>query len=257
MVKWDGSVELQLTYRQGRRVGAEVQPGWALHQLHVIPARGGEGRPGMGDGPARRRGRATHRDYRSGDRRVQLVAGRKKLLLTLRPKNEPDPKRASPRPPKPIVIDRYHFKQDIQGYLRDDAWNSLYMYDTAPRSGEANHGQKCEGRTMRSGRRTGNGLRSRATRRQTRIEASIPTCLWWSQGRIDAEEAHDVEGPDEGQLAWSPDSKSIAYTQGATLKLWEYSQSRPAVVTLNGKVSYPAAKLDRAVRSPIYRLTAS
>ena len=59
-------------------------------------------------------------------------------------------------------------------------------------------------------------------------------------------------GPDGGYLAWSPDSKSIAYTQGAELKLLEYSQSRPAVVTLDGKVSYPAAKLDRAVRAPIY-----
>jgi dipeptidyl aminopeptidase/acylaminoacyl peptidase len=32
----------------------------------------------------------------------------------------------------------------------------------------------------------------------------------------------------------------------------EYSQSRPAVVTLDGKVSYPAAKLDRAVREPVF-----
>ena len=48
-------------------------------------------------------------------------------------------------------------------------------------------------------------------------------------------------GPDGGHLAWSPDSKSIAYTQGAKLELMEYSQARPAVVTLEGKVSYPAA----------------
>ena len=60
------------------------------------------------------------------------------------------------------------------------------------------------------------------------------------------------QGPDNGPLAWSPDSKSLAYIQGAELKLLEYSQSRPAIVTLDGKVSYPAAKLDRAVRSPIF-----
>ena len=62
-------------------------------------------------------------------------------------------------------------------------------------------------------------------------------------------------GPDDGRLAWSPDSKSIAYTQGAELKLLEYSQARPAVVTLDGKVSYPAAKFDRGMREPIYSPT--
>src|SRR5215469_2087262 len=47
-------------------------------------------------------------------------------------------------------------------------------------------------------------------------------------------------GSDGGRLAWSPDSKSIAYTQGLDLKLFEYAQNKPAVVTLDGKVSYPA-----------------
>ena len=55
-----------------------------------------------------------------------------------------------------------------------------------------------------------------------------------------------------GALAWSPDSKSIAFTQGAELKLREYSQAKPAVVTLDGKVSYPAATLDRSVSQPSY-----
>jgi dipeptidyl aminopeptidase/acylaminoacyl peptidase len=59
-------------------------------------------------------------------------------------------------------------------------------------------------------------------------------------------------GPDGGRLAWSPDSKSIAYAQGAKPELSAYSQRRPALVTLDGKVSYPAAKLDRGVNSPCF-----
>ena len=43
MVKWDGSVHLQLTYGKEGAGVAEVQPRWALHQLHVIPARNGKG----------------------------------------------------------------------------------------------------------------------------------------------------------------------------------------------------------------------
>ena len=70
----------------------------------------------------------------------------KKLLLTLHPKDEPDPEEGKPpAPPKPIVIDRYHFKQDIQGYMRDDAWDALYLYDIwHQESGEADHRQERE-----------------------------------------------------------------------------------------------------------------
>ena len=32
----------------------------------------------------------------------------------------------------------------------------------------------------------------------------------------------------------------------------EYSQNKPAVVTLDGKVSYPAAKFDRGVSQPFF-----
>ncbi len=59
-------------------------------------------------------------------------------------------------------------------------------------------------------------------------------------------------GSDGGRLAWSPDSKSIAYAQGAKPELAAYSQRRPAVVTLDGKVTYPAAKLDRSVNQPCF-----
>ena len=60
-----------------------------------------------------------------------------KLLLTLHPKDEPDPEEGKPpAAPKPIVIDRYHFKQDIQGYVRDDAWDALYLYDMGTKKSE-------------------------------------------------------------------------------------------------------------------------
>ena len=39
---------------------------------------------------------------------------------------------------------------------------------------------------------------------------------------------------------------------GSGVKLEEYSQDKPAVVTLDGKVSYPAAALDRSVSQPFF-----
>ena len=36
-----------------------------------------------------------------------------------------------PKPPKPIVIDRYRYKQDVQGYLLSGRHTYLYLYDIA------------------------------------------------------------------------------------------------------------------------------
>src|SRR3989454_12312166 len=36
-----------------------------------------------------------------------------------------------PKPPKPIVIDRYRYKQDVQGYLLSGRHSYLYLYDIA------------------------------------------------------------------------------------------------------------------------------
>src|SRR5438270_9547147 len=38
---------------------------------------------------------------------------------------------ATPRAPKPIVIDRYHYKQDVQGYLLSGRHTYIYLYDIA------------------------------------------------------------------------------------------------------------------------------
>src|SRR5437016_2125596 len=36
-----------------------------------------------------------------------------------------------PKPPKPIVIDRYRYKQDVQGYLLSGRHSYIYLYDIA------------------------------------------------------------------------------------------------------------------------------
>jgi hypothetical protein len=33
------------------------------------------------------------------------------------------------KPPKPIVIDRYKFKQDVVGYLRSGRLSHIYLFD--------------------------------------------------------------------------------------------------------------------------------
>src|ERR1700691_5749069 len=132
MVKWDGSVHLQLTFGKEGASAPKFSPdGRSLSffssrpgptkgsQVWVLDRRGGEAEQLTG---------VTDQDIEG----YSWSPDSKKLLLTLHPKAEPEPEEGRPPvPPKPIVIDRYHFKQDIQGYLRDDAFDSLYLYDLA------------------------------------------------------------------------------------------------------------------------------
>jgi Tol biopolymer transport system component len=68
----------------------------------------------------------------------------KRLALTV---GDPDPEAdpgpspppgatATPRVPKPIVIDRYRFKQDGQGYLRSGRYTYIYLFDIATKKFE-------------------------------------------------------------------------------------------------------------------------
>ena len=116
MVKWDGSVHLQLTYNKegasapkfspdGRYISfMSSRPGTVKgDQVWVMDRRGGE---------AEQLTNITDQNIQGYD----WSPDSKKLLLTLHPKAEPDPEEGKPpAPPKPVVIDRYHFKQDIQG----------------------------------------------------------------------------------------------------------------------------------------------
>jgi dipeptidyl aminopeptidase/acylaminoacyl peptidase len=254
MAKWDGSVRVQLTYGKegasspkfspdGKYISfMSSRPGAAKgSQVWVMDRRGGEAEQLIG---------ITDQDIEG----YSWSPDAKKLLLTLHPKSEPDAEEGKPpSPPKPIVIDRYHFKQDVQGYLRDDAWDALYLYDLSTKKAEKLTKSKNVSEEDAEWSPDGAWI-AFVSNQDTDPDRSNNTDVFVVEPKADsaARKLTTWPGPDGGHLSWSPDSKSIAYTQGAELKLLEYSQSRPAIVTLDGKVSYPAAKFDRAVREPMY-----
>jgi len=255
MVKWDGSAHLQLTFGKDGASSPKFSPDGKY--ISFTSSRPG---PAKGDQVwvMDRRGGEAEQLTAITDQNIEGYAwspDAKKLLLTFHPKAEPDEAEDTkpPAAPKPIVIDRYHFKQDIQGYLRDDAWDSLYLYDIATKKAEKLTTGKNVNEENAAWSPDGAWIAFTSNQdpdpdRSNNIDVFVVAAKAGSAAR----KLTTWKGPDGGRLAWSPDSKSIAYTQGAELKLLEYSQARPAVVTLDGKVSYPAAKFDRSVREPIY-----
>ena len=254
MVSWDGKVHLQLTYGKDGSSAPKFSPdGKYISFLSSRP------------GPAKgtqiwlmdRRGGEPQQLTAITDQEIESyiwAPDSQKLLLTMHPKFEPDEEEGKPpAPPKPIVIDRYHFKQDIEGYIRNDAWNAMYLYDIASKKSEKLTAGKSVNEENPAWSPDGAWI-AFASNQDPDPDRSTNTDVFVVSPRAGStpRKLTTWKGPDDGRLAWSPDSKSIAYTQGAEVRLDEYSQAKPAVVTLDGKVSYPAATLDRSVREPIY-----
>lgn len=52
-------------------------------------------------------------------------------MLTIQARQEPEPAPgAKPKPPKPVVLDRYRYKQDIQGFI-SASQPHLFLFDLA------------------------------------------------------------------------------------------------------------------------------
>ncbi len=256
MVSADGKETLQLTYGSDGASGPRWTPdGKSLSftssrpgpakgsQIWILDRRGGEARQ-----LTALKGRISDYAWSPDGKRLALV-------YRERDANEPDPDApASERRPKPIVLSRYKFKQDVEGYLSSTQLRRIYLFDV--------ESKKLEPLTT-----------------DTKVEESLPA--WSPDGtKIAFVSNHEADwdrtpnsdvfvadakpgsaarkltthpGPDGGRLAWSPDSTTIAYTQGSSPKMGAYNLNRLAVVRLDGGAPRVLTeKLDRGVTSPAF-----
>jgi dipeptidyl aminopeptidase/acylaminoacyl peptidase len=254
MERWDGTSNTQLTFgKEGASHPAFSPDGKYISFLSSRPGKA----KGMQLWVLNRLGGEPEQFTEIAGQEIQDYAwspDSKRLLLTLQPKDEPDVEEGKPpAPPKPVVIDRYHFKQDIHGYLRNDERDTLYLYDIATRKLDKLTTDKNvdEGNAVWSPDGAWIAYVSNHDEDPDRTD-NDDVFVVPSKAASTAKKLTSWAGPDGGKLAWSLDSKAIAYTQGTKPELAAYSQRRPAVVTLDGKVSYPAAKLDRSVSQPCF-----
>jgi dipeptidyl aminopeptidase/acylaminoacyl peptidase len=257
MVSFDGKRDLRLTSTPEN----ETTPRWSPDGTYLAF---------LSSRPGKAKGNQVWLLDRSGGEAVQLtdVKGRlqsyewspdsKRLALVI---GDPDPEGepeegAKPKTPKPIVIDRYHFKQDGAGYVLSGRHSYIYLFDIAAKKLERlTSGQKYDESSpvwspdgariafmsnhAGDPDRDGGGQVYVAESHAGSAEKQL-TPLTMNAGR--------------GRVDWSPDGKSIAFLAGESEKKFDaYGMERLALVPSDGssapELVKAAADLDRGVSS--------
>lgn len=266
MVSFDGKVDRQITSSQD----SESSPRWSPDGKYISFT---SSRPGRATGNqvwlmdrsggeafqlTELKGRLQGYEWSPDARRLALVVG------------DPDPEAETPaagaaaaaggrggaqKAPKPIVIDRYKFKQDGQGYLLSGRHAYIYLFD----------------------------IETRKTDRLTAGKWDESSPSWSPDGSRIAFMSNHAEDPDRepsgqiftaearpgasirevtpaasragrGRPEWSPDGKWIAFLEGEDKKFGAYSMDHLVLVPSDGSAAPARLKsvedLDRGVSAP-------
>src|SRR2546430_7529688 len=157
--------------------------------------------------------------------------------------------------PPPIVINRFQFKQDEEGYLGKER-RHLYVMDAASGTTTAlTSGGYDE--LLPAWSPDGKSL-AFVSKRRPALDRDDNWDLYVMEAAAGAapRQVTTFEGPDnnpdyESRPAWSPDGRAIAYLQGGLPKLIYYGVQKLAVVpSAGGAPRILTAALDRNVASP-------
>jgi dipeptidyl aminopeptidase/acylaminoacyl peptidase len=250
MVKWDGSRQLRLTSTSE----SESRPRWSPDGKYLAFTSARQGAKG---------GQVWLLD-RAGGEAVKLTNVKggvgdyawspdaKKLALVLTDLDPDEADTTKKEGPKPIVLDRYHFKRDIDGYLNDRR-SHLYLYDIASKKLDTlTRGPWDDERPIWSP--DGSKLLFQANRRPEGDKVDQQD-LFVIDARPGAEarQLTTFDGRDvvAGRGAWSPDGQQVAYLTGTDVGSLAYDQYRLAVLNLaGGPPRLLTATLDRGVSQP-------
>jgi len=258
MASWDGSDAIRLTATPD---SSERTPRWSPDNRYLafLTSRGDEAH--------KKRGAQVWLLNRTGGEAQELTdinggvsdfawsPDGKRLVLVVNdpdPNDEPEKKDGWKRKtPPPIVIDRYHFKQDRTGYLQD-LHSHLTIFDvearkadvlTKGRFDEENPSWSPDGRQIAFvSNRSADPDRNENTQIYV-IDAA---------GGSEPKQLTTFAGSNGGRPSWSPDGRWIAYFQGEETRYVEYGQNRVAIVpSAGGEARVLTAALDRPAAGSI------
>ncbi|HLJ75060.1 MAG TPA: S9 family peptidase, partial [Thermoanaerobaculia bacterium] len=258
MVSWDGSQRIRLTATPET---SESSPRWSPdgRYLAFLAARGDEEEKKLGSQVwllDRRGGEAQKlTDIKGGVAEFSWSPDSKRLVLAVNdydPNSDPEKKEGWKRKTKPpIVIDRYHFKEDREGYL-GSLHKHLQLFDVESRKSEAlTTGSYDEGNAVWSPDGRMIAFVSNHEKDPDRADNTDVFVIDAKAG-AEARRLTTFPGPDGGRPAWSPDSQLIAYLQGDEPKYSAYNLNKLAIVPVGGGAPrLLTTTLDRAVLGPV------
>jgi len=258
MVSWDGSQNIQVT----SSADSESQPRWSPDNKYLSFVSSRQGAKGGQLWLMNRLGGEAMKvsDVKGGINEYAWSPDSSKIVFAVAvpdPNDPPDDDKGTDptkkKTPPPIVIDRYHFKEDVEGYLRG-ARSHLYLFDVAAKKAEIlTPGQFDDEAPVWSPDSTKIAFVSK--RGSGDLDKTNNTDVYVIDARAGAQpkQVTTAPGPDQGRLAWSPDGKWIAYQIGEELKYSAYTQGKLAIIPASGGESKVlGASFDRPLRNAIW-----